>query len=115
MYDSIECMAFTRFNDHMHVIGHDAPGKEPIAIFVEVKQRSFDQLCDFRLAKPTGTPACVEPFVGLSQVVGEHCQSLSNSLRQAVGQTKGDKLDGFGGVEMRQVVPGMPALVLHNF
>ena len=101
MYDSIECMAFTRFNDHMYVIGQDAPSKEVVPIFVEVKQRSFDQLCDFRLAKPTGTPACVEPFVGLSQVVGEHCQSLSNSLRQAVGQAKSHELDRLRRIEVR--------------
>jgi hypothetical protein len=101
MYNSIECMAFTRFNHRMDVVGHDAPSMEAVALFVEVKQCSFDQLCDFPSAKPTSTPAGVKPFISLSQIVGEHCQSLSNSLGQAVGQTKSHELDRLRCVEVR--------------
>jgi hypothetical protein len=47
------------------------------ALFVEVKQCSFDPALRFPSAKPTSTPAGVKPFISLSQIVGEHCQSLS--------------------------------------
>ena len=101
MYDSIKCMAFTGFNDHMHVVGHDAPGKEAVAVFVKVEQRSFNHFSDFRSAKPTSAPASVESFIGLSKIVGELCQGLSNSLGQAVGQAKRHELHRLRRVEVR--------------
>ncbi len=69
MYDPIERMALTRLNHYMHMVRHDAPRKKAVPILVEVKQRSFDDLCDLRSAKPTSTPAGIEPFIGLSKVV----------------------------------------------
>jgi len=37
-------MAIERLNEHMHVVGHHAPGQESIALRVEVQKGTLDEV-----------------------------------------------------------------------
>lgn len=39
-------MAFHWLNNHVNVVGHDAPGMKSVALIVEVQQRAGNHLCD---------------------------------------------------------------------
>ena len=70
MNDTVERMASTGLDDHMHMIGHDAPGEQAIPVAVEVKQRRLGQCRDIRPSEPARSPTVIEFAISQQKIVG---------------------------------------------
>jgi len=68
------------FDNGVHMIWHDAPGEQPIALAIEVKQRCLNNLCDVRPTQPASPQSSVELVIGLGQIVRKFSQRLSYRL-----------------------------------
>ncbi len=60
-----ETMQSPRLNDRMHVVRHDAPGQQRMAIAVEVRQRPRHDLGHLGSGHPAGPAPCVEVSIHL--------------------------------------------------
>ena len=89
----IERIIRTGLDDHVDMIGHDAPGQKAITPTVEMEQCRLDKLRDVRPTQPTCTKASIQLLIGLDKVVGKRSDGLGNSLRQAVTQAERHELD----------------------
>lgn len=94
-------MLIQRLDDDMHMVRHDAPGKDPIALAIEMQDRVLDQLCDLWMPQPAGTQASIKSSIGLGQIVGQPGKRFRDMSGQAVGQAKRDELCGLCRIEMR--------------
>src|SRR5712692_2727436 len=56
----VEFLVALRFEHDMHMIGHDAPSEERVALAIEVSQGVLHQVRDFRTLHPTGTHARIK-------------------------------------------------------
>ncbi len=92
--DPIERIVGAGLNNHVHMIGHDAPRQKAITLAIEMKQRRLDKPCDVRSAEPTRTSSGIKLFVRLGKIVGERSEGLGDSSREAVAQAEGHELDG---------------------
>ena len=52
-------------DDDVDVVGHDAPGVQPVAVAIEILKRVGDDLGDHGLAQMGGAMAGIEPGVDL--------------------------------------------------
>jgi len=79
-----------------------------------MQQALLCQRCNIGIAQPAFTQANIELSVQEQHSIWLRAQRLDPSLRQAVGQAKGDKLNSLGRVEVRQVASAMPAFWLSH-
>ncbi len=107
-------MSVERFDDDMNVVRHDAPSQQPITLPIEVQQTRLNECGNFGIAEPALAQSGVEFPVHKQYCVWLQAQCLDPSLRQAVGQAKGDELDSLRRVEVRQVASAMPASWLRH-
>ena len=77
---SIERIVRTGLDDHVDMIGHDAPGQKAITPAVEMEQCCFDKLRDVRPTQPACTQTGIQRLIGLDKVVGKRSEGLGNSL-----------------------------------
>src|SRR5579885_103651 len=99
--------------DDMHVIGHDDPGVQPVALSVEVQQRLFHMPRHAPIAQPARTMAGIEialdapPVLRVRFALGQPGQfvtpGLHNPPGQRVGQAKRDGLWYLFALEVRQI------------
>jgi hypothetical protein len=97
----------------MNVIRHDAPGKETIALTVEMEQRAFDQSRNVRSPQPTFAVAGIKVFLdataefygvlafGLKRKFC--CPSFNDVGGQRIADAKVHRLNHAGMIPMRQV------------
>ena len=86
--DGAELVCTYRLDDHMHVVGHDAPGEDAIALPIEMQDRVFDKSRDGRILEPARSQPTVEIAVSLRQTIDQFGEAFSNSTRQAIEQSK---------------------------
>src|SRR5258707_7664894 len=111
-HDVRQRLVIDNINDDMDVIWHEAPRQQAITFAIKVQQRVLDKHRDFRPSQPTRSETDIEFTIDAMDVAFSVVQRLNDSGRQAIGQTKGDELDGFRRIEVRQVASGMSALWL---
>ena len=97
----------------VHVVRHDRPGMQPIAIGIEPEKRAFDQPRNCILFEPTSAPSPIQHIKTHRFGLGGLFQTRHRFCRQAVGQAKRDELGDVRRIEVREVVTRMPAFVLH--
>ncbi len=107
------------FNQRMHVIRHDAPGQQPIALAVEMEQSVFHCLGHFGMRERAAPQACVEPalhpFAPLHVSSGTRLSRqllihlTKRFLRQGIGQAKGKRLNQPHFVAMGQISSRVPS------
>src|SRR5438067_11639287 len=96
------------------MVGHDRPRMQAIALTIEREKRILDESGDWLAFQPARTPTAIEHFVTQSFRPVGHSQTFESLFWETIGKPKSDKLDDVLGVEVRQIVTRMPALVLHE-
>ena len=96
MDDGAELVCTYRLDDHMHVVGHDAPREDAIASPIEMQDCVFDKARDGRILEPACSEPTVEIVVSLSQAIHQFSEAFSDSTRQAIEQSKCHELNCFG-------------------
>src|SRR6185437_9286858 len=106
-------MACESFYENVHMVGHDGPGDQSIALTIEVKQRIFDKLGYFGLAQPASACSLVEECITVG-VADREFHLFERSRGQAVEQPKRDELQSLRRIEMRKIPARMPAFGRHR-
>ena len=71
------------FDQNVHMVRHDGPGDQSIALTIEVKQRIFDKLGYFGLTQPASAGSLVEECITVG-VAGREFHLFERSRGQAV-------------------------------
>ena len=79
----------------MHVIGHDAPSQQAVALCVEVEQRRFNERGNRWLLQPACAPAGVEVAVYSLEGIALQTKARESLLRETVGQAESYELHCF--------------------
>jgi len=58
--DALKRVPFKRLYEHMHMVGHDYPRMEAIALPIEVQESVFNKSSDFKIFQKTGSVACIK-------------------------------------------------------
>jgi hypothetical protein len=106
----------------MDMVGHHTPGKQPVALTVEMQEGILDQGRDAWVLEParavTGIEAGGDAPLSFRLPFGfRACRELASHLvqfilGQRVGQPEGDGLQQVRKIEVRQVAATEPLLVL---
>src|SRR5580704_8581238 len=114
MHDPIEAIAFDLLDHRMHMIRHNYPSEQLVALAVE----EIERLRDDRGVFPCPEQAIAATFVDqpMNQslplaVIGAAEDMLVDLAWQAVRQPEGDGLNDRAAVEMREIPALEPALV----
>ena len=95
MENRAESVAKAWLKNHVHVVWHDAPGEQSVAITVEVWQCVLNHRGNVGASQPTCAQSSVELSVDLSDRVVLGTQGLGDYSRKAVGEPEGDELHRF--------------------
>ena len=79
----------------MHVIGHEAPSQEAIALAVEMQQSRLNKRRDLRTPKPTRSQTNIQLALYAMDIIFPVAEHLRDGLGQAVGKPEGHELDCF--------------------
>ena len=96
-------MAFDLLCDHVDMVGHDAPCREPILIAVGTEERLFNNGCAVEPSKNTFAVSCVQYLVALNDRQGLH------ALRQCIREAEDNVLNQSRRIAMGQVPTRMPS------
>lgn len=105
-------------HEHMHMIWHDAPCEEEVALAVEVLERMAHLLGQFRVLQGATTHAGIQPVfdflaapsgaLAFGKLQQFRFQASEFFLRQTVGEAEGDGLEEFFRIAMGQVSTEIP-------
>ncbi len=106
------------FNHNMHMIWHNTPSEEPIALTIKIQKSVFHHCGNTLVAQPARAVSLVQSLADalftfcLLSLVRQMCQlyrpSLKNVPGQRVGESEGDELHEFGVVNVRQIATMKP-------
>jgi hypothetical protein len=88
-------------DNDVHVIGHETPGKQAIALAVKMEQRILDKRGDVRLSQPTFTESNIQIALDAVDCILSMQQRLRHGRRQAIGKSERHELDRLGRIEVR--------------
>ena len=120
MEHRVEAVSRHRLDEHVDVVGHDAPRQKPIPFAVEMQQGVFDEFGDAPILQMAGTVSLIQPLrdalfacrlsVRLAPPRKLLRPAIQDALRQGIGKAKRDGLNQARAVDVGQVVPTAPCV-----
>ena len=118
MHQSRQLVPRQRLYQYVHMVRHDAPGKQAVATPVEMEERIFDKAGDTCLPQVAlAITRAKERYQATTPLRGDirtpaplKFQLRQNLGRQRVGEAERDHLKATRPIKVRQVVPRAPRL-----
>jgi len=96
------------------MVGHYAPGKNPVTLAIEMQDGFLDSRGNIWPAQPARTQPDVELTINSPNSVRLTATCLDNGPRETIGEAERHELHCFRRIEVRQVASGIPAFVLNH-